>query len=205
MIPVASNVYIIIGDAKDAKSKEFINKNNIGFIINCVPDIVSSIHEKDHVSYFEIKGLYDRANANISQYFLSVVQFINESVVHGKNIFVHCTSGVSRSVTLVIAYLMYQNKMSLREALTLVRNSRPCAEPNIGFWKQLIALEQELNICTEPSYPFVDYVFDTFKEVWFPVSFTSEQESIARGFITEMMNKYSNLFELENVLFDHQF
>ena len=53
-----------------------------------------------------------------------------------KPVLVHCEMGVSRSSTVVIAYLIHKGK-SLREAYDLVYSKRPCINPNNGFWKQL--------------------------------------------------------------------
>ena len=53
-------------------------------------------------------------------------------------ILVHCASGVSRSVSMVLAYLI-ADKMydSVDDALAFVRKNRPQASPNIGFRMQL--------------------------------------------------------------------
>lgn len=46
---------------------------------------------------------------------------------------VHCSQGVSRSVTLVIAYLMWRNGQCFEEAFAAVKAARGVANPNIGF------------------------------------------------------------------------
>lgn len=45
-------------------------------------------------------------------------------------VLVHCRAGVSRSATLVIAYLICQYKMPLKDALEYVQMRRPCVNPN---------------------------------------------------------------------------
>ncbi|KAM7184337.1 tyrosine-protein phosphatase [Naviculisporaceae sp. PSN 640] len=65
-------------------------------------------------------------------------------------VLVHCAMGKSRSVTAVLAYLLWKYphrfgsrdkpttpKQRVRKALDWVRNSRPIAEPNDGFMAQL--------------------------------------------------------------------
>lgn len=47
-------------------------------------------------------------------------------------------AGVSRSSTVVIAFLMHAKKLLLEEAYHLVKQARPSAKPNDGFWKQLV-------------------------------------------------------------------
>jgi protein-tyrosine phosphatase len=45
--------------------------------------------------------------------------------------------GMSRSVTVVIAYLMCYEHLSMAQALTHVKRARPVADPNMGFITQL--------------------------------------------------------------------
>jgi len=40
---------------------------------------------------------------------------------------------VSLSTTIVLAYLMYKNKLSVLDALAFVRTKRPIVNPNYGF------------------------------------------------------------------------
>ncbi|XP_077955420.1 dual specificity protein phosphatase 22-B isoform X4 [Gasterosteus aculeatus] len=50
-------------------------------------------------------------------------------------------AGVSRSVTLVLAYIMTVTRLGWQEALAAVRVVRPCAGPNLGFQRQLQEFE----------------------------------------------------------------
>lgn len=49
----------------------------------------------------------------------------------------HCAAGVSRSVSIVTAYLMSEYNMSFNEALGHVRTNRIGAYPNPNFQEQL--------------------------------------------------------------------
>lgn len=51
---------------------------------------------------------------------------------------VHCAMGISRSVSMVISYLINTYRLSYFEALNMVQNKRRIANPNEGFVKQLI-------------------------------------------------------------------
>lgn len=53
------------------------------------------------------------------------------------NVYVHCYAGVSRSVTVVLAYLMKFWKWNLKTALEFVQAKRIVAKPNDGFMEQL--------------------------------------------------------------------
>uniref|UniRef100_A0A8C3G6H2 Dual specificity phosphatase catalytic domain-containing protein n=1 Tax=Cyclopterus lumpus TaxID=8103 RepID=A0A8C3G6H2_CYCLU len=50
-------------------------------------------------------------------------------------------AGVSRSVTLVVAYIMTATGRGWVESLAAVRAVRPCAGPNLGFLRQLEEFE----------------------------------------------------------------
>lgn len=46
-------------------------------------------------------------------------------------------AGVSRSVTITIAYIMTATELSFQESLHSVRGARKIANPNFGFQRQL--------------------------------------------------------------------
>ena len=60
----------------------------------------------------------------------------------------HCQHGLSRSATLVLAFLMLKRSMSLEQAAVCVRQKRPVL-PNDGFLQQLIHFEMELQCLKE--------------------------------------------------------
>ncbi|XP_021291791.1 dual specificity protein phosphatase 1-like isoform X3 [Herrania umbratica] len=62
----------------------------------------------------------------------------------GGGVLVHCFVGKSRSVTIVVSYLMKKHGMSVSQALELVKSKRPLAAPNSGFIQQLQELERSL-------------------------------------------------------------
>lgn len=55
-------------------------------------------------------------------------------------VLVHCTVGVSRSATLVLAYLMIRQNLTLVEAIKTVKDHRGVI-PNRGFLRQLNGLD----------------------------------------------------------------
>lgn len=52
--------------------------------------------------------------------------------------------GVSRSPTIVLAYLMHRYKMTTEDAIAYVKKKRPHIDPNEGFMKQLKEFEGEV-------------------------------------------------------------
>lgn len=104
--------------------------------------------------YFELD---DTINSNIMQYFTEVNNMITNSVINGENILVHCMAGISRSVTLVLSYLLNYEKNKniilspkgipgdINFLLEWIRKKRRCANPNLGFIKQLELYRDKLN------------------------------------------------------------
>ena len=74
-------------------------------------------------------------------------------------ILIHCMAGVSRSVTLTIAYLMYRYRMSMQSAYQFVKEKRPAISPNLNFMGQLVEFERELELNPQPlSFQLNDYL-----------------------------------------------
>ena len=58
-------------------------------------------------------------------------------------VLVNCFQGKSRSATVVAAFLIRRHGLTVAEALSEVRASRPIADPNLGFLAQLRRWERE--------------------------------------------------------------
>jgi len=52
-------------------------------------------------------------------------------------VLVHCVQGISRSATVVIAYIIFSTKMTYNDSFNLCRTKRPCTNPNMAFIAQL--------------------------------------------------------------------
>nr|XP_060627820.1 dual specificity protein phosphatase 15 isoform X2 [Anolis sagrei ordinatus] len=137
---------LFLGNFIDAKDFDQLSRHNITHII--------SIHESPQpyipvwtpngtegqwlrgITYLRIV-LPDTPEANIKKHFKKCIHFIHSCRLHGGNCLVHCLAGISRSTTLVLAYIMTVTQASWREALQAVKAVRPVANPNPGFRQQL--------------------------------------------------------------------
>ncbi|CAK1546806.1 unnamed protein product [Leptosia nina] len=88
----------------------------------------------------DICTLYIRANdtpqTNLMPYFPMANAFIEEGIQKG-NVIVHCHFGVSRSATIVIAYIMQKYGLTFEQAFNFVKQRRSFINPNPGFIRQL--------------------------------------------------------------------
>ncbi|XP_051575524.1 dual specificity protein phosphatase 19b [Myxocyprinus asiaticus] len=81
--------------------------------------------------------MLDLSETDITSYFPECFEFINQASQQCGVALVHCNAGVSRSASVVIGFLMSQEKMSFEEAFSTVKNARPSIQPNPGFMRQL--------------------------------------------------------------------
>lgn len=90
---------------------------------------------------------YDSPTQDINEdgLLFHLVKMIDGYLNCGKQVVVNCFAGVSRSTTVVLAYLMYKNKWNVQEAISFVRGKRPIIIPNYGFICQLYNLQSALH------------------------------------------------------------
>ncbi|NWZ96011.1 DUS22 phosphatase, partial [Nesospiza acunhae] len=119
----------------DARDVEQLSKNNITHILS-IHDSARPMLEVRHFLY-PPSGFVFRA-----RHFRESIKFIHECRLTGEGCLVHCLAGVSRSVTLVVAYIMTITDFGWEDALSVVRAARSCANPNMGFQRQLQEFEK---------------------------------------------------------------
>ncbi|XP_072244749.1 dual specificity protein phosphatase 22-B-like [Leuresthes tenuis] len=128
---------LYLGNVKDARDRELLAKHNITHILS-IHDTAAPVLED--MTYLCISAA-DHSKQNLTQFFRDSIMFIHESRLKGEGCLVHCVAGVSRSVTLVVAYIMTVTSRGWMESLAAVRCARPCAGPNLGFLRQLEEFE----------------------------------------------------------------
>lgn len=145
---------IYIGDLASASNEEELKKNGITHVVSVING-GSEIFEDIN---YKIIHINDDEWVDIKAHFADVVQYIENTLTENNDnkIMVHCQRGVSRSVSVVMAYLLKtkndQNKISkenikdeVEQTLKEIKEHRPIAEPNTGFMKKLEEYVKELN------------------------------------------------------------
>lgn len=90
----------------------------------------------------------DTPDQNLSQYFSVCNDFIHAARLREGNVLIHCLAGMSRSVTVAVAYIMTATNLNWKDALKVVRAGRAVANPNVGFQTQLQDFEM-YRLCEE--------------------------------------------------------
>lgn len=81
----------------------------------------------------------DHSKQDILSHFETSNEFIENALKEATNkVYIHCVAGISRSATLVIAYVMKTRSMNYTEAHGLVHQKRHIIDPNEGFVRQLV-------------------------------------------------------------------
>jgi len=124
---------IFIGNLEGACSYELCKKNNIAVIMNLS---TKAIKKHPKITYYAFP-IGDLPCEDIFSLFNMSSDIIDSHLQAGQNVLVNCNMGVSRSTTIVLAYIIKKTEMELDAALALCRRFRACCNPNPGFIKQL--------------------------------------------------------------------
>ncbi|KAG1705580.1 hypothetical protein DVH05_003267 [Phytophthora capsici] len=87
----------------------------------------------------------DLSSVNISEFFDEALGFIDTALSSGGKVLVHCFMGISRSATIVLAYLIARQALTLPDALRELRRVRPQIKPNSGFYQELVAFDKKIH------------------------------------------------------------
>ncbi|XP_072040923.1 dual specificity protein phosphatase 19-like [Amphiura filiformis] len=123
-----------------AASLDLLQEHNITHILN-----VASLVENSFPAMFTYKTckILDLPEVPITRHFDECFQFIETGLSEG-GILVHCNAGRSRSVTIVTAYLMKTERITLDVILKEMKEQRPGVQPNPGFMMQLKEYEKNV-------------------------------------------------------------
>ncbi len=148
--------FLYLGNVRDAHSEEQLQRYEISHILNMSNDASNS--NFDFITYKRVP-IADDEFQHVLPVLDGCVDFINSvKDTHGR-VLVHCTKGKSRSVTVIVAYLLKSYKLSLKEAYRLVKSKRDEIRPNSNFIRQLMRLEHQLNGTGKATiYNYIDFI-----------------------------------------------
>ncbi|XP_031562449.1 dual specificity protein phosphatase 12-like [Actinia tenebrosa] len=152
---------LFIGTREDANNIENLRQCNINRILT----IDSQVPDERHVAVTDNKitrlhvDCLDEPTADLLSLFDRCIQFIEEGIRNNETVLVHCLSGVSRSVTIILAYLMKTESLTLDKAVSRLKQVyyEDKVNPNPGFMKQLRLYEVMENTVDESSKVFKQF------------------------------------------------
>jgi rhodanese-related sulfurtransferase len=133
--------FLYLGNEYDSIDEKMLKDKRISKILN-----VTNQLPFPNSSDFECKRLpaSDSSCQDLRKLFDEAFAFIESARLSKSNVLVHCQAGISRSPSIVIAYIMKHSNLGFQEALQVVREQRSIVSPNFHFLGQLMEFEKDL-------------------------------------------------------------
>lgn len=141
-LPVEILPGLFLGSKVDSENLELLSKIGVRYILNVTPNIPNCL-ENNGFRYMQIP-ISDHWSQNLAAFFPQAIEFIDNARNQKCGVLVHCLAGVSRSVTVTVAYLMQKLCLSLNDAYDFVKKRKSNISPNFNFMGQLLDFEQQL-------------------------------------------------------------
>ncbi|XP_001200447.1 dual specificity protein phosphatase 19-like [Strongylocentrotus purpuratus] len=139
--------YLYMSSCDVAYNLEILKYHNITHILNVAN--LNNVYP-DHFTYKNLP-IWDLPEVKITKFFKYAIDFINQARSTGGRVLVHCNAGRSRSTTIVVGYILADERARISKTLEEIRVHRPCVRPNEGFMRQLE--EYETSILAEDAAP----------------------------------------------------
>ncbi|KAH8244080.1 hypothetical protein KR038_000441 [Drosophila bunnanda] len=136
---------LFLGNASHSCDSNALQRYNIKYVLNVTPDLPNEFEKLGIIKYLQIP-ITDHYSQDLAMHFPDAIQFIEEARSANSAVLVHCLAGVSRSVTVTLAYLMHTRGLSLNDAFMMVRDRKPDVSPNFHFMQQLQSFESQLRL-----------------------------------------------------------
>ncbi len=131
--------HIYLGNKHIAKDIDQLKELGITHIVNCAVelDYITKLYD-DNFDWIWLPMEDCSMTGNVKDHIEQTVKYIDDAVQNNNKVLVHCAAGISRSSSIVIAYLMYKNKnATFDEVYDHVASKRSCCRPNSAFREQL--------------------------------------------------------------------
>jgi len=135
---------VFLGDIRASCDHEKLRDSCITHVVNTLgSSAVRGRHFGIRYLTFEVD---DVLHAQVAPFFLATATWMAAVLdAHPEHrILVHCAAGISRSSSMVIAYLMHAQRLRVTEAYQLVQAKRTIVQPNQSFRSQLCSWDEHL-------------------------------------------------------------
>jgi len=144
--PVSSNdqpseildSWLFQGDWKHATNPVLLDSLSITHILNVTDQIL--LDQSRQILHIPSEN---GRSANLTESFHQSNEFLDRCRTNNRRVLVHCERGVSRSSTIILAYLMYHKMWTVSQAFEYLLTKRQQASPNWVLLLQLIRSENK--------------------------------------------------------------
>ncbi|KAF9226635.1 phosphatases II [Gyrodon lividus] len=131
---------LYLGNIHAARSSRSLTERRITHIVSVCNDPIPAELPESGITHLRIP-VEDVDFADLLIWLPTACQFIDQAIRAGGVVLVHCYQGLTRSATVVAAYLMYTRRIDATQAMLVVREAREQVWYNAGFHEQLVLFE----------------------------------------------------------------
>lgn len=155
--------WLWLGGCRDAADYKALRRRHVKRVLNCCWEMPNFFPDKFEYLNMPVDDL---AGTLLRPFFPITTSFLAQAKQNGERVYVHCAAGVSRSTSVVMAYLVAALDHSLSSAFALVRKKRRTALPNTSFLRQLGSWEiEQRSDSTLDQLPPIMYPADFYPPV----------------------------------------
>ena len=138
-IEIIPNLWL--GDDKSVFENMSTYKNLDFVFVNCNKDLEFLYKSKKYKDGQMKLNLEKYELIRFYKYLNDIVIFIYDNIKNNKSVIVHCNDGNQKSPTIVAAYLIKYGKMTIEQAIKLIRTKKnDCFFPNVDYFYSLMFL-----------------------------------------------------------------
>ncbi|EGD75506.1 hypothetical protein PTSG_06578 [Salpingoeca rosetta] len=134
LVEVCAGVFV--GDFGALQAHESLKELEINAVISVLVEDTKP-YLPDCVRRFKQVPITDEETSDLLSFLPGCMQFIDDSLGIGGSVLIHCQAGMSRSVAVALAYIMYSRQEAPGSAFRSLKKVHREARPNDGFVKQL--------------------------------------------------------------------
>jgi atypical dual specificity phosphatase len=137
---------LYLGSYGAASSSGFLEANGITHVLSIGNDAaIDDQHQRPNINYLAVHLSRQPTRLGADGAIGAAAPFIDGSLGNGGKILVHCKQGISRSATVLAAYLMKNKGLTLNQALGTIIRARPVARPGHQLLSYLKEIEEEIH------------------------------------------------------------
>ena len=112
-----------IGSQATSQDPKFMKKNRIELVVNCTRNIPNVMSNVQYASV-PVDDADDEQKHFLKAVPLALIK-MRAAMRRGAGVLVHCYAGISRSSSVVAAYLIKYHRLSTRDAILYIKRQKP--------------------------------------------------------------------------------
>ncbi|XP_077438521.1 dual specificity protein phosphatase 19-like isoform X1 [Vanacampus margaritifer] len=126
--------FLLLASQDAAHDMDTLQRYQVSHVLNVAYGVANPFPNQ---LVYKTVQILDLPETQIASYVNECGAFIDQAREQDGVVLVHCNAGVSRSSSIVMAYLMWREELLFDEAYRQVKLARPSSRPNPGFHHQL--------------------------------------------------------------------